>query len=111
MWTDERQALLEKRAADGKSFQDVADELDITRGAVAGRAHRTGVRFSATCGIKQLGERNHQAKLSARRVRALRGAPRGEVGELAREFGVCAGTASAVRSGKTWAHVSPSFGA
>ncbi len=43
MWTPQNQKTLEVLAAEGFSARDIAGVLGITRNAVIGRAHRTGV--------------------------------------------------------------------
>lgn len=106
-WTDDMQAVLVKYASDGKSYQDVADELGLTRSAVAGRAGRTGVRFRAPPIPKRQarGEFIANAKLTVGDVRWLRDARFGEVGARARLLGITPEHASAVRTRRSWAHV------
>lgn len=47
-WTAEDQATMTQMAADGKAAKDVGLALGVSRNAVLGRAHRTGVRFVMT---------------------------------------------------------------
>jgi transposase-like protein len=84
IWTAERQRLLETRAAQGKSFQDVADEFGTTRNAIAGRARRTKVTFSGP--LKGgVGRYDYEPSF---RARVLARARRTSQIEAARFFGV-----------------------
>lgn len=115
-WTDEAQAVLVKFAAEGKSYQDVADELGATRSCVAGRAYRTGVTFHGRkrptkprrhkMGLGPArGERHGSAKLTEADVRWLRDGRPGEHSARARELGIITVAAWRIRTGRQWAHL------
>ncbi len=47
-WTPERQSALERMAKAGMTGSEIAEALSVSRGAVMGRAHRTGVKLPVT---------------------------------------------------------------
>lgn len=91
-WTDDMRAVLREVADSGGSFGDAAKRLGVTRSAVAGEAHRSGVRF-----------RGWRVKLdyaAAASIRASRGM--WSARELADEWGVSPGEIYSIWSGRHW---------
>lgn len=56
-------------------------------------------------GTRMRGERHHQAKLTAKEVRAIRASADVQGIDLAEMYGVSASQVSDIRTGKSWAHL------
>lgn len=69
MWTDERQALLVEKAAEGLSASQIADLLGVSRNSVIGRASRTGIKLKGTSRSvkKPLSPERKAARLESKR--------------------------------------------
>jgi len=122
MWTLEQHAALVRMAADGLTGSEIAKALGVTRNAVMGRAHRTGVvlpmdeRKTAICGAGWAAthsdpiiaaRRKEAARLATQKlsdaqvetIRRRRGAGE-KIAALAAEYGVCDSWISMIANGR-----------
>ena len=115
-WSDEQQAQLERLAAEGLTGTEIGQRLGLTRAAILGRAHRTGVKLTLTPEKRLAGHAKSARsrtgkpmprKLSADDVCTIRAC----IGQgmksasLARIFGVSPELIRGIKVGYAWSHV------